>query len=285
MGNQSTIPTADDIRERLAISSIYLHPDGGRLDARRIADIRKAGITRIEIDGCLSRKHYDYRDREQVAEIASECERQGVSVVSVHCPGLPHTSDYEGVRRAVISESLTSARVAEELGASFFVLHLGLGDLAERTACEMLEALGDRSIKLATENGADLKNFAAFVDKIGSARLGMVVDIGHTRDHDKVNPFTKKDCARQTIGVCGTRLFHLHLHDFVDSDHYPPFDGCIQWKELFLGLQDIDYKGWYMFESAGMTSPEDTLKKVAAFPAGFAERYGGEKAITTDASH
>jgi sugar phosphate isomerase/epimerase len=272
MSNTTSMPSAKDIRSRLAISSIYLHQDGGPLNARRIAQIREAGITGIEIDGYLPKSHFDYRDKSQVSEIASECEKQGVKVVSMHCPPIPYGCDYEEVRRGVVKESVLSARVGEALGAELFIGHFGLGETAERTVSDILEQLDDCKIKLTIENGNDLNDFAAFVDKIASERLGMVVDIGHTRDSDKVNPFIKKDRARETIKVCGDRLFHVHLHDFTDADHYPPFDGVIEWGELFMGLQDIDYKGWYMFESTRST-PEDTLAKVAAFPDTFAERY------------
>jgi sugar phosphate isomerase/epimerase len=268
-----TMPTGDDIRDRLAVSSFYLHPDGGPLDGRRIAQIREAGITRVEIDGYLSTKHYNYHDKQRVAEIASACKAEGVSVVSVHCPGISYNTEYEEIRRAVVKECILSARVGEELGAKLFIGHFGISEMAEKTICEMLAALDDCKIKLTVENGNDLNDYAAFVDRIGSDRLGMIVDIGHTRDKDKTNPFTKKDRARETMNICGDRLFHLHLHDFVDADHYPPFDGAIEWGEIFLALKDIDYKGWYMFECMSRISPEDTLKKVAAFPGNFAAKY------------
>ncbi len=49
----------------------------------------------------------------------------------------------------------------------------------------------------------------------------------------------------------GRRLHHIHLHDFADDkDHHPPFEGDIQWVEIFRGLREIDYRGAFMFEPA-----------------------------------
>lgn len=271
------LPDAAAIRQRLAISTLAIHQQ--RVGARQISQIREAGFTRLEIDGFLSRQHYDYRDRAQLAEIAAECARQGVAIVSVHGPNVPYASEYEAVRRAAAEEAIASARAAEELGASVFIGHFDVNDRSERTVCDMLAALDDCRIKLSTENGQDLRDYAAFVDRIGSDRLGMVVDIGHTRDPDGVNPFVKKGRAREALHACGRRLIHVHLHDFADADHYPPFDGGIEWGDVFLGLGDIAYGGHYLFEVFSRISPEDTLRKVDGFPDAFAARYGLDRVI------
>lgn len=265
--------TAETIRQRLGFSTIAM-PGNERFGAREIGMIREAGVTRIEICGLNPPSHYDYHDAAQASEITTECQKQGIAIVAVHGPGLPYDCPYEEVRRAVVREAVASARVAEEMGASIFVGHFNTNDRSVRTVGEMLDYLDGSSIKLTVENGGDLRDFADFVDQIGSNRFGMVVDIGHTRDADGINPFTKKERAREAMRVCEHRLFHLHLHDFADTDHYPPFDGNIQWGEIFSALQDIGYTGEFMFEAVSRTSLEDTLKKTAAFPGEFTARYG-----------
>lgn len=267
---------AEPIRARLGFSTIAM-PGNERFGAREIGMIREAGITRIEICGLHPPTHYDYHDAGQVSEITVECGKQGIAIVAVHGPNLPYASPYEEVRRAVVKEAVASARVAEEMGASVFVGHFNINDRSTSTVGEMLDRLDGGAIKLTVENGGDLKNFAGFVDRIGSNRFGMVVDIGHTRDADGVNPFIKMDRAREAMAVCEHRLFHLHLHDFRDTDHYPPFDGSIQWGEIFSALQDIGYAGEYMFEAVARVSLEDTLKKTSAFPDEFVMRYGDQR--------
>ena len=266
--------TAEHIRERLGISTVLMS-GADRFGAREIAEIREAGITRIEICGLHPPTHYDYHDPIQVSEITRECQKQGIAVVAVHGPGLPYDCPYEEVRQAVVREAVRSACVAEEMGASVFVGHFNTNERSARTIEEILNCLDGGSIKLAVENGGNLKDFADFVDRIGSDRFGMVVDIGHTRDADGINPFVKIERAREVMACCEHRLFHLHLHDFVETDHYPPFDGNIRWHEIFLALQDIGYAGEFMFEPVARISIEDTLKKTAAFPEEITARYGG----------
>ena len=239
--------------------------------------IREAGITRIEICGLHPPTHYDYHDGAQVSEITSECQKQGIAIVSVHGPSLPYDCPYEEVRRAVTKEAVASARVAEEMGASIFVAHFNTNDCSERTVRELIEHLEGTEIQLAVENLPDvpeLDDYLTFVDRIACPRFGITVDIGHTRDADGINPFVKTERAREAMVGCGHRLLHVHLHDFTDTDHYPPFDGSIQWGEIFSGLQDIGYTGEYMFEAVARVSLEDTLKKTSAFPNEFAVRYG-----------
>ena len=255
-----------EIRERLGFSTIAL-PGTASFGAREIAMIRQAGITRVEICGLHPRSHYDYHSHEQVSEIMAECQKQGVTIVAVHGPSVPYNSEYEEVRKGAVREAVTAAKVAEELGASVFVAHFGIDVYSEKTVSDMLGQLGSSRLKLTVENGDDLRKYMMFVDKIGSDRFGMVVDIGHTRDPDGVNPFIKKDRARQTMAQCGKRLFHVHLHDFTDRDHIPPFDGNIQWQEIFAAFEDITYEGEFMFEAAG--TPKEVLQKTASFPETF----------------
>jgi len=268
--------TAEAIQQRLGFSTIAM-PYNERLGAREIGMIREAGIARIEICGLHPPTHYDYHDAAQVSEISSECQKQGIAIASVHGPSLPYDCRYEEVRRAVAKEALASARVAEEMGASVFVAHFNANDCSERTVRELIEQLDGTEMKLTVENlpdVPDLRNYLAFVDRIDCDGFGITVDIGHTRDADGINPFVKMERAREAMAACEHRLFHLHLHDFTDTDHYPPFDGNIQWGEIFSALQDIGYTGEFMFEAVARVSLEDTLKKTAAFPNEFAVRYG-----------
>ena len=110
--------TSEEITARLGISIAVFqkHLSG----ARDIAIIREAGITRIELS-CVPRC-FDYRNKHQVSEIVSECQKQGVTIVSVHSPfNPPYNLADEKKRKAVVKESLTAIRFAEEMGASVYV--------------------------------------------------------------------------------------------------------------------------------------------------------------------
>ena len=272
--------TAEEIEARLGTSTA-LFPIDKRLEARHIAAIRESGITRLEVFAA-DRAHFDYRDPAHISEILSECHAQGVSIVSMHSPGLHYGSGNEEVRTSAVREGVAAARVAEEMGAGLMVYHFGTDEQSEKTVTEILEQLDGSAMRIANENGQDLRDYVALVDKIGSDRFGMIVDVGHTRDADDVNPFVKKDRARETMAQCGKRLFHVHLHDFIERDHVAPLDvdGRIEWGEIFAAFDDIDYPGYFMFEGMWpsgprVSSPDHVLNMTAAFPKTFVQRYSG----------
>ena len=273
--------TAGEIKARLAASTIAYDPREP-LGAGHIAAIRQTGITRIELCMLHAPGCFDYHSRAQVTEIMRACESQGVSITSVHGPGVIYNSDDEGVRKNAVEECLVAARVAEEMGARVMVCHFRTDDHSERTVTEMLDGLEGSTLKLAGENGQDLEDYTAFVDRIGSDRFGMIVDIGHTRDVDGANPFARKERARRTMAQCGVRLNRLHLHDFLEPewDHVAPLDGVIQWGEVFAAFRDIEYQGMFTFEAIregaekGKYAPEYILSKTAEFPEAFVRRYG-----------
>jgi sugar phosphate isomerase/epimerase len=288
--------TSQELQERLGISThaFKTRPIG----AREIAAIREAGITRVEINGLSGSNTpppaFDFHNPSQASEILAECQKQGVSIVSVHGaggqspghgPGCPiYDSLDEGERKAAVKKAVLYAKVAEDLGASVLVGHFfGVAEQCEKTVNEILEQLHHSSVKLTVENSlGDIRDYMAIVDKIGSERFGIVVDTGHARDSDGINPFTKKERARETMVQCGERLFHLHLNDFTNGDHIAPFAGHVHWGEVFAALKDIGYEGTFMFEPGpfrkkyinGDVPPEELLRKVAAFPKTFVERYG-----------
>ena len=241
--------------------------------------IAARGIRHIEICGLGDPGHLDVEDSKFVSFVRKETERSGIKVVSTHSPGYNYTSEDEDHRTAAVAQGVTAARVSEELGAGVMVCHFRPDEPSERSITEMLDQLDGTSIKLAIENGRDLAEHTSFVDRIGSERFGMVVDVGHTRDDDEVNPFIKRDRARETMAQCGQRLIHLHLHDWVDRDHFSPLDGALQWGEVFAAFKDIGYKGYFMFEAAyppgrrGDIDPPYVLDKVGEFPTEFVKHF------------
>lgn len=269
--------TTEEISSRLAMSlSIYSKT---RLGAREIAEVRRAGITRVEL--LVHPDHFDSHDRLQVTEVVNECRKQGIDIVSVHgLIHIPYRSEDEEERKIVLRESLSAIRLAEEVSASIYVGHFAPREHSKRTVIELLEQTDGSGIKLTIENMGNLLGYIAFVDDIGSDRFGMTVDVGHLRDNDGVNPFSRKDKARQTLVQCAHRVFHVHLHDSVDvkekPDHRPPLSegGMIEWREVFAALKDIDYKGAFLFEDGRGVMIEKWLQLTLAFPEEFVRRYG-----------
>jgi sugar phosphate isomerase/epimerase len=270
--------TAKEIGDRLGISMAVYQKE--RLGARHVAAAREAGITRIEL--VMIPTSFDIQDRAQVAEILTECRRQKVAIASVH-GNLQRKYDdpNDQKRHAAAAGLLEEIRFAEEAGAAILVAHFGTNDQACKTVTELLEKTKDLRIRLTVENmRAGLGGYAAFVDRIGSRRFGLTVDIGHLRDGDGVNPMIRQGRAGEVFAEGGQRIWHLHLHDTFNlktkPDHRAPMhpDGLIEWGEVFAALKAIDYRGIFLFEDGRGENPEEWVHLAATFPQNFVSRYG-----------
>jgi sugar phosphate isomerase/epimerase len=278
MSGISTQWSIEEINARLGISSaVFREPIG----EKHISQIREAGITRIEFS--INHKRVDYHNATQVSTLKNACKHHGVRVVSVHGPfDLPYLSEDESDQKHVIEESLCAIRFSAEMGASIYVAHFGYHDHSKKIVTELLNQTQDLDICMTTENQTrqPLDLYMKVVDEVASSRFGMIVDIGHTRDSDGINPFVKRDVARKTIADCGDRVFHVHLHETFNldkqPDHRPPMhkDGIIEWGEVFLGLKDIGYTGELIFEDGRGEDPEDWIRHTADFPKTFMQKYG-----------
>ena len=269
--------TADRIRAQLGTSTIIFPPEE-KLDREQIARVADAGIPNIEVGAFNGLQHYDHNNEAQVDDIAQACEDFGVNVASVHCPLVAYDDPDEDVRQHTSRESIAAAKAGERMGADLIICHYHNQPPSVTTAGEMLEALDGCEIRIATENGINLTPYAQFVDHFGTERLGICIDIGHTRvpAEDWLNPFTAPGRAKAIVeDTVGQRLYHIHIHDYHNNeDHRPPWEGEIEWGDLFDSLDAINYQGALMFESLPAISSEDTLAKVGSFPDEFVKRYG-----------
>ncbi len=276
---EASLPyTSEQIASRLGIATAVYQKE--KLGARHIAAIAELGIRFIEvtmIPGC-----FDVSDKNQVQDILGECERQKVSIVSIHGTlQLKYNDPDEQKRLAAAEHLLEEIRFAERAGAKIVVAHFGTNDQSRKTVTELLEKTADFRIRLTVENmHGGLKPYAAFVDKIGSERFGMIVDIGHLRDKDGVNPMVKKGRARDVLAEGGRRIWHLHLHETFNlktkPDHRAPMhpDGIIAWGEVFDALKAINYRGVFLFEDGRGENPQEWIRLAAEFPRNFTARYG-----------
>lgn len=271
--------TNAQLTKRLAISTAIFQKF--KLCAQHIAKISEAGIPKIElsvITNCL-----DYHNRAQVDELKRACKTHHIQVASVHGPfKLPYNTEDEDVRKQVAEESYRAIQFAASMGASVYVAHFGFKDHARKTVTELLNRTQDLNIILTTENQTNqpFEPYMKIVDDINDDRFGMIIDIGHARDEDGVNPFVKHDVARSYLAKCGNRVKHVHLHETFDldkkPDHRPPMhkNGIIEWGEVFAALHDINYTSDFIFEDGRGEDPDEWIQHTADFPKAFTQKYG-----------
>jgi sugar phosphate isomerase/epimerase len=271
--------TSEQLSKRLAISTAIFQKSA--LGEQHIAKIREADISKIELSVIIN--SLNYRTRAQVTELKNACESNKIEVTSVHGPfNLPYNTEDEDVRKKVVEESYVALQFAAEMGASVYVAHFGLKEHGRKTVTELLERTRDMDIVLTTENQTHqpFEPYMQIVDDVDSDRFGMIIDIGHARDEDGINPFVKRDVARQYLSKCGARVKHAHLHETFDldkkQDHRPPMhkNGIIEWGEVFAALHDITYTGDFVFEDGRGEDPDEWIQHTADFPTAFVERYG-----------
>ena len=270
--------SSDEISDRLGISSAVFQKRV--LKEQEIALIRKAGITHLEIS-CIPHS-FDFHDRRQVSEIKAACKRHGVDIVSFHTATFPFGSECEKVRKEAVREALALARTAVEMGASIVSCHFGTDEWARRSITDMLVELESVPLTLAVENvgGVSIRDTISLVDEIANDKFKMLLDIGHERDPDSGNPFTKVEWARRAVAQCKGYLSSVHLHETFAikqrQDHKAPLheEGIIEWGEVFAGLKDAGYQGALVFEDGRGENPEEWVKATGAFPAKFIFRYG-----------
>ena len=271
--------TSAQITKRLAISTAVFQNE--ILGDQHIAKLSKVGIHRIEISSIP--RSFDYLNTAQVAEIKRACQIHNIQVVSVHGPfNLPYNNADEPVRKQVVEDSLTAIRFATEMGASIYVAHFGFKDHGAKTITELLNATDGLNIILTTENqtAQPFEPYMQTVDTINSDRFGIIIDIGHARDSDGINPFIKHDVARERLAQCGHRVKHVHLHETFDltkkPDHRPPLhkNGLIEWGEVFAALKDINYTGDFVFEDGRGEDSDEWIQHTVDFPETFAAKYG-----------
>ena len=111
------------------------------------------------------------------------------------------------------------------------------------------------------------------MDEVGLETVKMCVDIGHVRTPEAVSVFTMPGQPREQFSIAGDRLCHVHLHDFGERDHAAPWDGGIEWVEVFEALKAIEYPGAFMFEPAAPPLSEDAVSKSGLFPKRLLEEY------------
>ena len=264
--------TADEIEARLSISTLVFR--GYRpIGERTLEELARHGLTRIEL--LESREQFDMEDSKSMAHIARACRSTGVAVGSYHA----HQTTFSDVgteseRQARVDVCRRQIDTMLELGGTVWGCHAQDADeVVTKSYEELLAHVEGTAAVLTVENfmrpGVGVTDRVAFLDAVDHPQLGMILDIGHVRDGDGQNPMTVPGGPTATLGLCGHRLRHVHLHGFMNGrDHHPPMvegDG-IEWVELFRALRAAQYGADMNFEPQGDPIHADTLEYTARAP-------------------
>ncbi|MGE0591587.1 MAG: sugar phosphate isomerase/epimerase family protein [Vicinamibacterales bacterium] len=252
---------------RYGLSTYLFRAD--RLDREHLARIAAHGFEALEL--CTVPSHFDCRDGQAVAHLATWLRETGLELHSVHAPT---ATGYAGGRRvgpvsiAAADAGRRQDAVAAVRGAldlarhvpfRYLVLHLGTagedapGDNQPRAARQSLEELeaaaAEVNVRLALEI---LPNALSSPDSLvrmleedlDGTRSGICLDFGHAH--------LLGDLAEAVETVSG-HVLTTHVHDNRGStdEHLVPFAGSIDWDLAVMETQKMGYDGVLMFEPAG----------------------------------
>ena len=269
MGRADSFYTADQIKERLSISTLafYRYRPVGEGALRELA---RHGITRIEL--LESPQQFDLADADSMRVFGDSCRSCGVQVAAYHAMEV-NFSDLDTEEKRIERVDLCRRQIDTmlELGGTLWASHARLAD-ATLLKCyeELARHVEGTDAVIAVENfggpGMGVEDRMAFLDRIDHPQVGMVLDIGHVRNTDGGNPMTLPRGPAAVLELCGRRLRHLHLHGFKETcDHWPPLveGDQIQWVELFDMLRTVGYPGDINFEPSWHPG---VIEAVAAAP-------------------
>jgi len=252
---------------------IGLSSCGKEFNRELFEEYSKSGITEIEI----SLRSYDGFNYKEAYALSKN---YGVNIWSLHLPFVPFglieiSSKDKTLRDSSVKRFSEIISNAAEIGIDKFVVHpsgepIPDSDREERmkNAKESLSKLSD----ICEKNGAvlcvenlprtclghsieEMKELLA-VD----SRLKMCFDTNHIKVQ---NP-------EDIIVALADRIVTLHVSDFdfIDERHWLPGEGKINWHAVLNALNQIGYKGAFMYE-LGYTCPETILRNRNLTPGDF----------------
>ena len=264
MVQADTFYTAQEVRARLGISTMVFDDDTP-LDRDAFRVIADAGIATVEIID--RREVFQEEDPASMADVVANCRDFGLTVTSFHSRSVRFNE------RGVGPEVERSKRMIDHLLAlrgKVWGTHAKTQDPETRAGYEALARHyegADVSLVVENFNAQPIREVIEWIDGLGHPQVGMILDVGHEITPEGQDVFTFPGKPTEILHAIGPRLRHVHLHDFRDGvDHYPPFEGELQWVELFRALKAINYRGAILFEPASQGDAPDTIRKVGRVP-------------------
>ncbi len=225
---------------------------------------KDAGFNALELTVYYDVGHFDGNDKKAVSELGGMCRELELPVWSIHTRDTGDLSSpdaYERMRQ--IDEFMYCTELAEKLGAVFLTSHAliigskrplkGSKEQLIESLYMLLERIEKSPLRVAFENhsinspGVRGPEILDIIKLFPRSAFGFVLDTGHS------NITGETDIILQNVE---DRLFTLHLNDNDgkgSDSHLAPGQGTVQWEKLFGALNNMDYRGVYMYEVASKT--------------------------------
>jgi sugar phosphate isomerase/epimerase len=273
-----------------------------RLTVSWLERIQEADIPLVEL--YCSRRHLDYRDTTQAADLAHWFRDSRLKIHSLHSPihndesggrsgpqsRINITEPVKSKRIAIVDEIKRALDLIEFFPFRYFIQHIGIPDEdydeqkldSAFTALEQIVLFAkQRGVEVLLENlpsGMACAERLLLFNNITHMNLNFCFDSGHANLMEGVgNSF---DLMKPRI-----RSVSLHDNDGKDDLHLYPQAGTIHWRRLMTKLRTLEPAVPLLLEvkeRAGVARPLDELRRafdaLEAMPSPHPEEEEGEMA-------
>lgn len=216
---------------------------------------------------------------EKGCEIRDEAERLGVRFVQGHLPF--RKKSFNAHNQAEVdylnSAMLRAVKIAGMCKAEWMVVHpVEHPDFPEdaveehvaenrRIYAELMEEAHKSNVGIVFENiprwngrgrfGATATDLISVIDSYNDPKVAACWDFGHAN-------INMGNLQTYDIKKLGQRLKTVHVHDNRDlgDDHLCPYLGKIKWEEIFKALKEINFSGYWVFETETAKNFPDDFK-------------------------
>lgn len=253
----------------LSTGCFYRTPIGDCLEL-----VQAAGFQLIEV--CSFPAHLDYHNIPAVKQAFRIIQDLGLNAYSFHAPFAQHIdiTALNSVERTVAQDEICrAADAAAELGVRYLVIHPGperdgipKSERYERmeNAAHILNEVSrycrNTGVGFVLENmlphlfSGHIRDLLWILGALQTTDVGICLDTGHA--------FLSGDLSNVAHQLSG-HLWMVHASDNNGNydDHFPPGDGNVPWKSLWLQLEDAHFSGTVILEIAGNETIPVTLER------------------------
>lgn len=200
--------------------------------------------------------------------IKSIAEEINLPIVQAHTPFHVYRKDDEEYNAYMLETQKLCLQIAGIIGIPYVVIHPVMNadnEFNKNFFDELLPLAKKMNVVIATENmwewqvGAihcdystcsTPESFLSLLEYINHPNLKACVDVGHAQ---MFNGFDKSVSPKLMIEKLGHKYcvaLHLHDNDGVNDYHKIPFDGVINWEEVYDALTKINYQGHLVTETS-----------------------------------
>ena len=119
---------------------------------------------------------------------------------------------------------------------------------------ENMFQVDERRKHIVHDTCSAIYDFLRYIDTLNSPWAVACLDVGHVvlvQQKDEPEDFIR------ALGHDRLQALHIHDNDYKNDQHKLPYEGIIDWDAVTQALGEIDYQGYFTYETSGNLSRMD----------------------------